>query len=91
MKYATRTPEISVKCQETVDGLIFTIMDNGPGIPEDEKELIFTKGYGSGTGLGLFLVREILGITGMQIRETGIYGKGARFEILIPPGKYLHR
>lgn len=91
VKYATRTPEISVKCQETVDGLIFTIMDNGPGIPEDEKELIFTKGYGNGTGLGLFLVREILGITGMQIRETGIYGKGARFEILIPPGKYLHR
>ena len=36
------------------------------------------------TGLGLFLSREILTITGIAIRETGIPGKGARFEMMCP-------
>ena len=43
------------------------------------------------TGLGLFLVREILSITGIKIRETGVPGKGARFEILVPEGGYRIR
>jgi len=37
------------------------------------------------TGLGLFLSREILAITSITIRETGIPGEGARFEISCPP------
>ncbi|WP_424061443.1 hypothetical protein [Methanoregula sp.] len=38
--------------------------------------------------LGLYLVREILAITGIQIKETGEPGKGARFEITVPRGSY---
>jgi hypothetical protein len=38
--------------------------------------------------MGLFLTREILGITGITISETGLYGKGARFEILVPVDYY---
>jgi len=62
--------------------------DNGVGIPEHEKEKIFCQGYGKNTGLGLFLSREILGITGITIRETGVPGKGARFEIIVPAAAY---
>jgi signal transduction histidine kinase len=62
--------------------------NDGNGIPNAEKELIFRRGYGKNTGLGLFLVREILGITGMTIRETGDPGKGALFEITVPEGVY---
>ena len=62
--------------------------DDGVGIPEDLKKMIFDRGYGSNTGLGLFLVREILSITGIEILETGTAGRGARFEIRIPPGGY---
>ena len=36
----------------------------------------------------MFLIKEILSITGFTIRETGVYGKGVRFEIRIPSGKY---
>jgi len=49
---------------------------------------IFYQGFRKHTGLGLFLSREILGITGMTIVETGITGKGARFEILVPKGAF---
>jgi len=71
------------------DQKVFIIFeDNGTGIPEDLKERIFERGYGKNTGLGLFLVREILSITGITITETGIYGAGARFEIVVPDGCY---
>jgi signal transduction histidine kinase len=62
--------------------------DDGIGIHEEEKERIFDKGFGRNTGLGLFLTREILAITGITIKESGTYGKGVRFEILIPEGRY---
>ncbi len=58
--------------------------DDGVGIRDDEKERIFERGYGHNTGFGLFLVREILEITGITIRETGRAGQGARFELTVP-------
>jgi len=70
------------------DGMVIVYTDNGTGIPKDKKELVFREGYGKNTGLGLFLVREILAITGIVIRETGTPGGGVRFEILVPEGGY---
>ena len=58
------------------------------GIPVDEKEKIFVRGYGKHTGLGLYLVREILELTGIAVKETGEPGRGARFELLVPFGNY---
>lgn len=70
------------------DGCLVICEDDGIGVPENEKEKIFQREFGKHTGFGLFLAREILGITGIVIRETGIPGKGARFEILIPEGAF---
>ncbi len=69
-------------------GLTLIWEDNGIGIPAGEKEHIFKRGFGKNTGLGLFLIREILGITGISITETGEPGKGARFEMRVPDGVY---
>jgi signal transduction histidine kinase len=65
---------------------VLYVEDDGSGIPASDKERIFQRGFGKHTGLGLFLVREILGITGITIRETGEPGKGAQFEITVPAG-----
>jgi signal transduction histidine kinase len=62
--------------------------DNGVGIPAPLKGRIFEKGFGKNTGFGLFLSREILAITGLAIYENGIGGRGARFEISVPEGKF---
>ncbi|QYZ78273.1 PAS domain S-box protein [Methanofollis formosanus] len=68
---------------------ILVIEDDGRGVPSGIKEHIFSRGFGrEGSGLGLFLVREILGITGMTIQETGEEGAGARFEIVVPAGAF---
>jgi PAS domain S-box-containing protein len=75
---------VSVSCQTNPDGLILLWEDNGCGIPAEEKEDIFNRGFGKNTGLGLYLIREILGITGIKIRENGEPGRGVRFEIQVP-------
>lgn len=79
---------IRFSAQEGAGGLCIVCEDNGCGIAPLEKERIFGQGVGKQTGLGLFLSREILALTGIAIRETGVFGAGARFEILVPPGKY---
>lgn len=80
--------EITVSCRPVDDGLLLMFQDDGKGVPAEEKEQIFQAGYGSNTGYGLFLAREILGATGMTIREAGRPGQGAMFEVQVPPGKY---
>lgn len=77
--------------QEGPGGLTLVCEDNGNGIAPEEKERIFERGFGKQTGLGLFLSREILSLTGIAIREAGSPGTGARFEILVPAGKYRRR
>lgn len=71
-------------------GILILVEDNGTGIPPSDKEKIFSKGFGKNTGLGLFLVREILSISGITIRENGEYRKGAHFEIFIPRGVFRY-
>ena len=70
------------------EGLTLVCEDDGVGIPDDQKQAIFERGVGRNTGMGLFLSREILGITGITIVENGVYGSGARFEIFTPRGAY---
>jgi len=80
--------KIRLYAQKSGESLIMIYEDNGKGIPLNEKEKIFEFGYGKGTGFGLFLIRELLGYTGITITETGEPGKGAKFEILVPKGKF---
>ena len=77
-----------MSARESPDGLIVLWEDDGAGIPVEEKERIFGQGYGKNTGLGLFLAREILSLTGIAITETGEPGRGARFEMKVPKGNY---
>jgi len=89
VRHGEHVTEISVTCreEENEDGsVIIAVEDDGVGVPAERKEQIFDRGVGSNTGYGLFLVQEILGITAISIRETGEEGKGARFEITVPPG-----
>jgi len=90
LRHGGHVRNLQVACSEGEGGLKILWEDDGVGIPDDEKERVFERGYGKNTGLGLFLVREILGITGITIRETGTPGKGAIFEISVPRGVYRY-
>ena len=77
---------IRLSAEECDNGLKLVVEDDGIGIPEADKDRMFTRGFGKNTGLGLFLVREILSITGITIQENGNPGTGARFEMTVPKG-----
>ena len=79
---------IRVSSQESDTNLTILCEDDGVGITAEDKKKLFQKGFGKHTGLGLFLSREILAITGITITENGVPGKGARFEIVVPKGAY---
>ena len=88
VRYGKTVTMVKVRCEGAGDELVITFEDNGVGIPLNEKQRVFDKGFGQHTGFGLFLAREILAITNISIHETGTHGKGARFEITVPKGAF---
>jgi len=89
MRHGETVTEIRVTVAPEDGGARIIWEDNGVGVPYEYKDRIFERGFGSHTGFGLFLIREILSITGITIRETGKPGKGARFEIVVPEGAIM--
>ena len=85
-RHGKKITEIRFSYVRDGQDLLIVCEDDGIGIADEEKEAIFRPAYRRRHGHGLFLVAEILGITGISIRETGIPGEGARFEIRVPNG-----
>ncbi|MGD1004769.1 MAG: HAMP domain-containing sensor histidine kinase [Methanoregulaceae archaeon] len=84
IRHGEHVTTISFSYHKTPDGVTIVYTDDGIGIPTVDKANIFIRGFGKHTGLGMFLSREILGITGITIFETGEPGKGVCFEINVP-------
>jgi PAS domain-containing protein/two-component sensor histidine kinase len=87
LKESTSATKIIITYHIREDGCAIIIEDDGTGIPDAEKGTLFVQREDS-YGRGLFLASEIVSLTGMILRETGVYQKGARFEILVPPEGY---
>ncbi len=82
------TSSVSVGAHNDGGDLVISLEDDGVGVPYEAKERIFERSYGDNTGMGLFLAKEILAITDISIREKGVPGEGAVFEIVIPRGTH---
>jgi len=72
---------VTVTVGDLEDG--FYVADSGSGIPEDERELVFSKEFtnGDGVGLGLHIVQETVEAHGWSVRVTESEAGGARLEI----------
>jgi PAS domain S-box-containing protein len=88
IRHGKKVTEIRVRYRKKGNDLLLVYEDDGVGIPADKKDKLFLRGIGDHTGFGLFMVRAILGITGIGIEETGTPGQGVRFEMLVPAGNY---
>jgi PAS domain S-box-containing protein len=85
LKYGKNLTQIKVYHRKEKDGSERIIYeDDGGGIDEEAKTHLFVKGFGHGTGFGLYLIKRTCDIYGWAVKETGDLGKGARFEFDIP-------
>ncbi|WP_333787603.1 sensor histidine kinase, partial [Methanomethylovorans sp.] len=81
----SKATNLTITTVEEEGCLLVVFQDDGIGIA-DKKKLF--KRSNSTSGYGLFLSKAILTITGIGIRETGVPGKGARFELIFSPKQY---
>lgn len=86
-------PVINVRAATCGDTVVIDIADNGPGIPQPEREQVFEPFYrlregdgGSGTGLGLSICRGIVQAHGGDITAHEAEGGGTRMRIRLPHG-----
>jgi signal transduction histidine kinase len=83
---------IYLTLSETAEGLVtLCVHDQGPGIPPENRERIFdpfftTRPPGEGTGLGLYLSRQIVDAHGGTLRVESIVGQGTEFIVELPVG-----
>lgn len=81
--------QVSVRVEPTDMGVSIAVIDTGSGIPKEHLEKIFepffsTKSPGEGTGLGLFVTREIVEKFGGTMAVSSRLGNGTRFTVQIP-------
>jgi signal transduction histidine kinase len=73
---------VTVTVGETADG--FYVADDGPGVPDSEREAVFDRGYSTtdgGTGFGLRIVQQVAEAHGWTVSLTESEAGGARFEV----------
>jgi two-component system phosphate regulon sensor histidine kinase PhoR len=92
-KYTGPEKRISVSARRQDGAVLLAVTDNGPGIQRRDQKRIFDKFYRAqdplareieGTGLGLAMVKHIVGAHGGRIEVDSEIGKGAKFTIILP-------
>ncbi len=89
-KYGPRSQEILVGMESKTGATCLFVEDQGPGIPERERERVFDRFYRlpregvSGTGIGLSVVRDLVSRHGGRAYVEAASGGGARFVIELP-------
>ena len=93
VKYSSPGSKIDINLKESDSSINFSISDQGPGIPEAERSMVFEKFYRigdentrskKGTGLGLYIAREIIKKHKGKIHILEKNGVGSTFHIEIP-------
>jgi PAS domain S-box-containing protein len=96
IKYTPERGTVHITLDQNGKDFIFVITDTGYGIPYDEQKRVFTKFFRaenildkdtSGTGLGLYLVKQVVQNLGGKISFTSTEDKGSTFTFTIPISK----
>ena len=93
IKYTPPGGRITITIQQDEQFLKTSVKDTGIGIPSEKQSRIFERFYrieqasssnGKGTGLGLYIAKNLLEMHGAQIWVTSEVGKGSEFSFILP-------
>lgn len=93
IKYTQRGGKISIKLTNEKGNIIITVEDNGEGIPESKKDIIFDRfrqvnnslaRLSEGCGIGLSLTKALVELLGGSITFISEKGKGSVFFVKLP-------
>lgn len=96
IKYADKNGQINISSEKKTDTLQIIFQDKGPGFSKEESKLVFQQFYrggneltrsAKGTGLGLFIVKQLIKQMKGDINIQSNYTKGASFCMLLPLAK----
>jgi signal transduction histidine kinase len=89
LKFTPENGQVSLIVQRrSNEHLFFNVIDNGPGMPEEELSRIlnrnYTSDYATGAGLGLTIVRELLVVLKSELQVASAEGEGSSFSFELP-------
>ena len=90
VRYTPRNGAVQVRTLATSDETVLEVIDNGPGIPPEDRERVFDRFYRragsqeSGTGLGLAIVKAIADRSGARVALSGAPGGGLKAAVSFP-------
>jgi len=91
LKYGSiENGSIKIKFNNTDYTAIIEVIDHGPGITAEEAEKIFEPFYTSsvnGTGLGLFICKELATLNHARLEQENLSIQGSCFRLIIPPNR----
>lgn len=94
LHHAPGDTPVTVTAARSGEGIEIAVEDQGPGIPEADRERVFEKFYRvrrgdrtSGTGLGLAICRGLVEAHGGRVRAESAPGGGARIVLTLPSGR----
>ena len=91
LKYGEKTSTIIISAEKLGENSIkLCFKDDGVGIDYQFRGRLFERGFGKGTGFGLYLIRKICEVYGWTVKENGQPGQGVQFEFTIPIEKVKH-
>ncbi|MDQ7824561.1 MAG: DUF4118 domain-containing protein [Candidatus Eremiobacteraeota bacterium] len=98
LAYSPESSPVTIGAKTGNGELVLWVEDAGPGIPPEERSLVFekfyrgssSKGVSSGTGLGLAVTKEIVRFHGGTIALEAVKPHGAKFVITLPLRKESH-
>jgi PAS domain S-box-containing protein len=96
LKYAPGTDAIEVRVRPDLDAIELSVVDHGPGIPAEAAERVFERferldrtNRQAGTGLGLYIARELAHAMNGTLTLAETPGHGATFSLRLRPAAPL--
>jgi signal transduction histidine kinase len=95
VRYTPLGGTVEVQARRTADGVVIEVIDEGPGIPEEERARVFERFYRAdaaraardgGAGLGLAIARWIIDLHGGEIHPEAHKPQGCRMVVTLPTG-----